>query len=322
MSNTIVQNAGNIVNKIGFQLQKNSPKIFMGFGIVGVGVTTVLACKATLKVNDILEESKGQVEAVHEALEREDIPEEEYSQEDSKKDLALIYVQTGIKLAKLYAPAIACGILSVASLLYSHNILSKRNVALAAAYATVDHSFKDYRKRVVERFGEHIDKELKYNLRSEKIETKELDEKTGKEKKVKKEIWVANPSEVSEYARYFEQFTKDEDGNVVPNTCWKNDNECNLAFLKAQERYANDLLRTKGRVFLNEVYEILGLPRTKAGQIVGWRYDENAAYGDNYIDFGLYLDSYSYSDYVNGYEPCILLDFNVDGNVWDNMKLS
>jgi hypothetical protein len=90
-------------------------------------------------------------------------------------------------------------------------------------------------------------------------------------------------------------------------------------FIKAQERYANDLLKAKKRVFLNEVYEMLGLPRTKAGQIVGWVYNPENSKGDNYIDFGLYSDNLSYSDYVNGFDQAILLDFNVDGNIWDLM---
>ena len=108
-------------------------------------------------------------------------------------------------------------------------------------------------------------------------------------------------------------------GNSILNPHWESNNEYNLMFIKAQERYANDLLKAKKRVFLNEVYEMLGLPRTKAGQIVGWVYNPENPKGDNYIDFGLYSDNLSYSDYVNGFDQAILLDFNVDGNIWDLM---
>ena len=90
-------------------------------------------------------------------------------------------------------------------------------------------------------------------------------------------------------------------------------------FIKAQEHYANDLLRAKKRLFLNEVYEMLGLPRTKAGQIVGWVYDLDNPKCDNYVDFGLFSDNLGYSDDADGFNPAILLDFNVDGNVWDSM---
>ena len=126
-------------------------------------------------------------------------------------------------------------------------------------------------------------------------------------------------ADISGYARFFEKYTQDEDGNSILNPHWESNNEYNLMFIKAQERYANDLLKAKKRVFLNDVYEMLGLPRTKAGQIVGWVYDPESPKGDNYIDFGLYADNLSYSDYVNGFDQAILLDFNVDGNIWELM---
>ena len=146
-----------------------------------------------------------------------------------------------------------------------------------------------------------------------------MDEETGKEKKVKKNAFVVNPSDVSGYARFFEKYTVDEDGNSILNPHWEPNNEYNIMFIKAQENYANDLLRAKKRLFLNDVYEMLGLPRTKAGQVVGWVYDEDNPVGDNYVDFGMYADNLSYSDFANGLDPAILLDFNVDGNVWETM---
>ncbi len=146
-----------------------------------------------------------------------------------------------------------------------------------------------------------------------------MDEETGKEKKVKKTAFVVNPSDISGYARFFEKYTKDEEGNSVLNPHWETNNEYNLMFLKAQESYANDLLRAKKRLFLNDVYEMLGMPRTKAGQVVGWVYDPEHPVGDNYVDFGLYADNLSYSDFANGFDTAILLDFNVDGNIWELM---
>ena len=172
---------------------------------------------------------------------------------------------------------------------------------------------------MIERFGEEVDRELKYNLKAKKFDETVIDEETGKEKKVKKNGFVVSPADISGYARFFEKNTQDEDGNSILNPHWESNNEYNLMFIKAQERYANDLLKAKKRVFLNEVYEMLGLPRTKAGQIVGWVYNPENSKGDNYIDFGLYSDNLSYSDYVNGFDQAILLDFNVDGNIWDLM---
>ena len=65
---------------------------------------------------------------------------------------------------------------------------------------------------------------------------------------------------------------------------------------------------------------MLGIPKTKAGQVVGWVYDPEHPVGDNYVDFGLFdLDRERVRRFVNGDERNILLDFNVDGNIWELM---
>lgn len=305
-------------NKTGFQLKKHSPEILAVTGVVGVVASTIMACKATTKISTILEESKENVEKIHAVVDNP-MFEDRYSEEDAKKDLAITYVQTGLKVAKLYAPAVIVGVGALGCLLQSNNILRKRNIALAAAYATVDRSFKDYRSRVVDRFGKAVDRELRHNIKAQEYEEVVVDEK-GKEKTVKKTAFVVNPSDISEYARFFEEYTKDEKGNPIKNVYWQPNNEDNMAFLKNQERYANEILRAKGYLFLNEVYRMLGLPDTKAGQVVGWTYDPNREDGaDNYVDFGLYLDNLSYSDFVNGFESAMLIDPNCEGNIWELM---
>lgn len=307
-------------NNVSFKMKKHSPEILMVAGVAGVVVSAVMACKATLKVDAVMDETKEKMDKIHEAEEKGVTDSgEDYSREDAKKDTVIVYAKTGLKLAKTYAPAVAIGALSITSILASNNILRKRNVALAAAYATVDKSFKEYRNRVIEKFGQEVDRELKYNIKAEKVTATEVDEETGKEKKVKKNAFVVNPSDVSGYARFFEKYTVDEDGNSILNRHWEPNNEYNIMFIKAQENYANDLLKAKKRLFLNDVYEMLGLPRTKAGQVVGWVYDKDNPVGDNYVDFGLYADNLSYSDFANGLDPAILLDFNVDGNIWEMM---
>ena len=296
--------------RVGFQVKKHSPELLVGAGIIGGVASAVMACKATTKVSEILEETKVKVDQVHEVLANEDISPEDYSEEDSKKDLAIIYVQTGVKFVKLYGPAIALGGLSIASILTGHNVLRKRNIALAAAYTMVDKGFKEYRGRVVERFGEALDRELKYNIKAEEVKEVVVDEETGKKKTVKKTIEVADPNEYSDYARFY------DDGC----TGWDDDPELNLYFLKRQQDWANELLQSRGYLFLNEVYDMLGMYRSKAGQIVGWIYDpKNPEHkGDNYVDFGIYdIHRPRNRDFVNGIEKVILLDFNVDGNILD-----
>ena len=293
-------------NKAAFQIKKHNHEILIVAGVVGTVASAVLACKATTKVSTILEQSKEDIDTIHACVVDENLPEP-YTEEDSKKDLAIVYVQTGVKLAKLYTPSVALGILSMGAILTSNNILRKRNVALAAAYATVDKGFKEYRNRVVERFGDEVDRELRYNLKAKKIEEIVVDEETGKEKKVKKTVNVVGVDGYSTYARFFD----------VGNPNWEKNPDYNFLFLRSQQSYWNDKLRIKKRVFLNEVYESLGIESSKEGQIVGWTYDGN---GDNYIDFGIYeYHREVVRDFIDGHERTILLDFNVDGNVWDSM---
>lgn len=307
-----------VANGIGFKTKKYSPEILMIGGIVGVVTSAVMACKATTKAESILEECREQVKTIHEVSNDPNMSSK-YTNDDRKKDLTFVYTQTAFKFVKLYTPSVALGVLSITSILASNNILRKRNVALSAAYATIDKSFREYRNRVIEKFGKDIDREMKYGIKAKKIEKTVVDEETGKEKKVKENAFVVNPSDISGYARFFEKYTKDDSGNTIVNSNWQNNNEYNLLFIKSQERFANDLLKSRKRLFLNDVYEMLGLPRSKAGQIVGWVYDPENPNVDSYVDFGLYSDNLSYSDYVNGYDNAILLDFNVDGNIWDLM---
>lgn len=306
----IMAKASRTFYKIGFKFKKHSPEILVATGIVGGVASAVMACKATLKVDEVVETHQGKVERIHEAAEKGvTAAGKDYSEEDMKKDLAITYVQTGVDFAKLYGPSIVLGTLSVTAILAGHNIMRKRNVALAAAYTAVDKGFEEYRGRVIERFGEALDKELRYD-----IKTKEYDEivvnEDGTETIVKKKTEVINPYNYSPYAICF------DDGC----TGWTKDPEFNKKFLIDQQRYANDLLKAKGMITLNEIYDLLGAPRTQAGMVVGWIFDEDNPTGDNYIDFGIFdIDRPKNRDFVNGYERSIWLDFNVDGNIYKEM---
>lgn len=289
-------------------IQKHSPEILAGVGVIGTVTSAVMACKATLKLNDILDDCKETRNKIKEVAGNPKY-ENEYTPEDVKKDITINYTQTAVKIAKLYAPAVILGSASLGCLLASNDILRKRNAALSAAYMTVDKSFKEYRGRVAERFGEEVEKEIRYNIKAQEIETVVANE-DGSETVVMEEAKVMDPNLYSDYAKFFDE--------ANPN--WQNDPEYNLMFLKSQQQYANDLLKARGRLFLNEVYDMLGIDRTKAGQVVGWTYNPNNPTGDNFVDFGIYdMSKERVRAFVNGYETNILLDFNVDGNVWDLM---
>lgn len=293
-------------HKATFQLKKHSPEILVVTGVIGTVASTVMACKATTKVSTIMEDTKDTVDLIHEGVENGEIKGHEYTAEDGKKDLAITYVQTGLKLVKLYAPAVILGTASLGCMVASHNIMRKRNVALAAAYATVDKGFKEYRNRVIDRFGEKLDKELRYNLKAEKVEKVVTDPETGKEKKVKETVEVIDPNSISDFARFFDDGCRG----------WDKDAEHNLFFLKQQQSWANERLKKRGYLFLNEVYESLGIQPTRLGAVSGWIYDEKNPIGDNFVDFGIYdANNARARDFVNGYERTILLDFNCDGNI-------
>ena len=299
----ILKSVNGVTSKAVMKLKKHSPEILVVAGIAGTVVSAVLACKATTKVAEILDETKGTLDTIHEGMETGAINGQEYTNEDGKKDTVVVYAQTGMKLAKLYGPAIILGTLSVTSILASNNILRKRNVALGAAYAAIDKSFKEYRGRVIERFGEQVDTELKYGIKAKKFEEIEVDPETGKEKKVKKTVMVADLNLQSDYAVYFDSKSRNYETNP----------DYNRMFLKAQQAFANDKLQTRGHLFLNEVLDDLDLPRTPAGQIVGWTKDGP----DGYVNFRIVEVERETED--GRHEPALLLDFNVEGNIWEKM---
>ena len=310
MSN-IVNSATKTFHRVGFQIKKHSPEILLVTGITGVVTSAVMACKATTKVDAIVEESKKSIDMIHEGMEAGNICDVEYTEEDGKKDLAIVYIQTGVKFAKLYGPSVLLGLTSIGCILASNNIIHKRNVALSAAYTAIDRSFKGYRSRVIERFGESMDRELRYNIKTQEVKETVVDEETGKKKTVKSTVSVVDPNTYSDYARFFDEYCAG----------WTKDAEYNLMFLRQQQNYANELLKSRGHLFLNEVYDMLGIDRTKAGNIVGWIYDEKHPIGDNFVDFGIYvLDNEKARDFVNGRERSILLDFNVDGDILSLMN--
>ena len=319
MSKTdFMNNVTRSINKVGFKLKKHSPEIMVVAGVVGVVASAVMACKATTKVQQVLDETKVQMDAVNEATENgniiiqnEDNQQEivPYTAEDSKKDKTIVYVQTGVKLVKLYGPAVALGTASIVSILVGHNVLRKRNLALAAAYTAVENGFKEYRGRVIERFGKELDRELRYNIKTEEVEEKVVDE-NGNETVVKKTVQVADPSKWSIYSVVFDC------GNVN----WTKNAELNKVFLIQQQQYANERLKSKGLVTLNEVYESLGFNKTQYGQFAGWVYSDDATSGDNFIDFGMFdIDNPKAAQFLNGDEKSIVLDFNCIGNVLEYM---
>lgn len=308
MKTQFLENVSRTFHKVGFKFKKHSPAILVTAGIVGVVASTVMACKATTKLDETLDTDKKDIDDI-----RSDAEAGVLTEKEAKKELTTAYMKAGGKVVKLYAPAVAVGAISIGSIVASHGIMSKRNAAISAAYAVVNQGFKDYRKRVKERFGDRVDYELKNNITQEQIKVLETDENGNIKEEVKTVdvLRTGTNMEYSDYARCFDE----------TNPYYQKSQEYNLMFLKSRQAYANDKLRISGYLFLNDVYEMLGFPKTPYGQVMGWVYNSKDEYNDNYVDFGIYdISKQACRDFVNGYEKAIWLDFNVTGNVLDEMK--
>ena len=279
---------------------KHSPTILFGVGVVGVVATAVAASSATLKLEPVLEKAATDLNRAKQAKEL-DVPT--YSDEDYTRDVALVYTKTAIGIVKLYAPALGLGVITICALTSSHKMLTRRNAALTAAYAALDRGFREYRARVEDEFGSEAERSFRYGSRAEFV-TEEDKDKPPTERAVK-HIHSGNTPSI--YARFFDEYSRR----------WSKTPEYNLVFLRCQQNYANDLLQSRGHVFLNEVYDSLGIERSKAGAVVGWVINKE---GDNFVDFGIFDgNNFKARDFVNGNEPSILLDFNVDGVIYDKI---
>lgn len=306
-----IQTAKFAIGRGGLVLKKYSPEILTAAGVIGTVGSTVLACKATLKVEDILDEAKKKSNLINAVHDGEIEVDAEYTDKDYSKDLIVNRTQTAVKLIKLYGPAITLGALSITAILGGQHILRKRNVAIMAAYKLCEESFNNYRSRVKDELGEEKDRQFYYGITEETVKEK-VKSKDGKTKTVTKKVEKTPDHLCSQYARFFDE--------ANPN--WDKSPEQNMYFLKMVQNQMNDKLQARGHVFLNEVYDALGFDRSEAGQFVGWiRNRDNTAMeaSDGYIDFNIFDGkNYAKRAFVNGDERSILLDFNVDdGMIYD-----
>lgn len=295
---SISNKLANVAGRTGLQIQKQSPHILFGAGVVGFVGTTVLASRATLKLDEVLTEIEEKSAQADRVL---DMNRKDYGKMEYQRDRTIIISQGAMKIVRLYAPTIVCGALTLAAFTGSHTILTRRNAALTAAYAAVDRAFKEYRGRVVDEMGEEADLRFRHPHREVELETEGKDGSTSSE--------IVNVPDtaagLSQYAIFFGRDTSPE---------WEPASNYNEVFLNSKQSYFNHRLRTRGHVFLNEVYEALGFPHTKAGSVVGWVRGN----GDDFVDFGLNDNNREgVIDFLNQVENQVWLDFNVDGVIYD-----
>ena len=296
--------AGQILVKTKLGIKKHSPEILVAAGIGTGVVAAIIACKQTIKANDIVAVARENLQHIENAKELAANNEVEYTEENEQEDRKTIGVQVAVGMVKTYALPVGLGILSITCILAGHHILKKRNVALAAAYSALSTDFMNYRKRVVNKYGKDVDFMLKNGLEKQIVANQVIDPETGEVKETKEEVLTYEGDKLSQYARVFDE---------VGSTQWTPSADHNRAFLLMEQNYFNERIRTRGYIFLNEVYERLGFRPTKAGSVVGWVY-QNADYEG--IDFGIFTaHTQKAAEFLEGTEPSIILDFNVQGDI-------
>lgn len=288
-------------------VRKHSPEILMVAGVIGTVAGAVMACKETLELEDVLDECKQEKME----LEEQYAMCEEYSEDALKKDQVKLTIKQVAKIVKLYAPSVIMEATSIGVIFASNDIMRKRNASMAAAYATLNSMYKRYRQNVIESYGEEVDKDMRFGVKHEKVT--EIDEDGNKVKVDARIVDLDNTAlAISDYSRFFQSGCKGFDASS---------GRYNLLYLKGIQAMFNNKLIADGYVMLNDVYRELGFDTIPEGWSIGWVYDEANPIGDNYIDFGLYEARNKNQRAVNDWEPVILMDFNVDGNLYEDPKL-
>lgn len=278
-----------LAGRAGLVLSKHAPTILTAAGTAGFIGTTILASKATLKVEETISEEAALLVKVHEAHEAGKLEDK-----DALHDKVILYTRMTTKLAKLYAPALILGAASIVSLATGHGIMLKRNASLAAAYAAVDQAFKTYKKKVESKFGKDAVIDALVSTAEEDLTKNELTMEA-----------IAAVDGVSPYGVIFDE----------TNNNWSADEDLSMLHLKCQQQYANDILQTRGHIFLNEVYKMLGFPHTPAGAVTGWVKGN----GDDFVDFNIFEGTFEGEDEKGRTVTKWALDFNVDGVMYDKI---
>lgn len=279
-------------NRNALRIKKHSPQILFYGGIVGTVATTVLASRATLKAVPVLDELRSQRAELDNFANSGDISKEDYSRAAKQQ-----YTYAGVALTKLYGPVVIIGIGSLACLTKSHQQLTSRNAGLTAAYAGLFKTFENYRDRVRADLGSDVDQKFLHGTVKQEIEV------TGKNGQTKtKEITALDPSSAAALTYWFDR--KTSSWNAAPGY--------NQNMLDGQQDWCNILLAKRGHLFLNDVYDLLGIERTREGNILGWVH-EDLGNNDTFVRFGHQNDG----EFIGGFKKDVMLEFNIHGPILD-----
>lgn len=303
--------------KAALKVSEKSPELFLAVGIAGFIGSTVLACKATLKAGDVIKKHQDRLNTIEDAKvicknETGEIIDTEYTPKEESHDRILSKAILVKDFTVLYGPAVVMGITGIVCVVKSRNIMKDRNLALISAYNLLSKGFELYRNRVREELGEDMDHHFKYGTTlGEKVDT--IVGEDGKKTKVKtlEQFVDGDPKKIEDagYARVFD----------VRCPSWCNNDDYNMMFIKSKQDWFNLLLSRDGTVFLNDVYQELGFPKTKAGQMVGWCNKGGNMNRDGVIIFK--MEKIRSDHYSPNEASAFIVDFNVDGVVFDQLAL-
>lgn len=300
--NKFINTLSRTCNRVMFSAKKHSPEICLVGAFVTGAIGIAFVVKKSMALPAVLDENKERVAEIKAAS-------EEISVKEERKELAKAYTHTGVQIAKLYVGPAVLFVTSAGLVLTSHGIIKGRNAALSAAYAGLSTTFNSYRDRVAERYGKEAEEEIRYGITTKTVKEKVVDE-NGETQTVKSKVSVVTPGPESDYIRYL----------TPSNPNWENDSDYMELFFNRTQRYANDILRSRGYLYLNTVYEMMALKQSKAGHQVGWVYRKDNPEGDNQVVLTIKKVQIPRSaDPEDGYQQAYLIDFNVDGDIYNRM---
>lgn len=302
----------NLIQKVKFR----SPELLIGAGVAGLVVAAVVAVRRGVRWH-----TAAKAEIVHDLemiKKAEGSPQ--YTREDRVRDYAQAIGKGVWSFTQIYGPSVAVGVASVVSILAGTGILKGRLAAMTSAAATAQAALERYRSRVREKLGEDADYEFAYEVSAKKAKIKHED--GTKESLVTYHLvpssgeWMA----ASPYSRLWDE-------NAME---WCANRDIQFLTLRSLENHFNQELNARGVVFLNDVYKALGLPMSKDAALVGWIKDYEKPKmaklaselgrvpGDGVISFGVFEnESPSARAYLAGDDNRVVLDFNVDGVIYD-----
>ena len=309
---SVARFGGNLIQKVKFR----SPELLIGAGVVGLVGAAVVAVRRGVRWHNA---AKGNLMLDLETIKKAEASPE-YSREDKVRDYAQAVGRGVWSFAQIYGPSVLVGVASVGSILAGTGILKGRLAAMTSAAATAQAALERYRARVREKMGEDADYEFAYEVSAKKAKIKHED--GTKESLVTYHLvpssgeWMA----ASPYSRLWDE-------NAIE---WCANRDIQFLTLRSLENHFNQELNARGVVFLNDVYKALGLPMSKDAALVGWIKDYEKPKmaklaaelgrvpGDGVISFGVFEnESPSARAYLAGDDDRVVLDFNVDGVIYD-----